>query len=65
MSVDFEVNLGPTSATDALDDYLNTPRLKCDPIKYWKARLPEPLARMALDFLTAPGKYPISYANLN
>jgi hypothetical protein len=27
-----------------------------DPIKFWKARLPSPLAQMALDFLTAPGK---------
>ena len=46
--------------TDALDEWLNTPVVNTqqDPITYWTAMQTagHPLARMALDFLSIPGK---------
>lgn len=52
--------------SDALEDYLNTPPIPSikDPIKYWYSldSSRNPLARMALDILSAPGQH--SIANL-
>jgi hypothetical protein len=44
---------------DELGSFLSERRITTpiDPIKFWKARLPSPLARMALDILSAPGKH--------
>ena len=50
----------PSSSSDELTSYLMTPWLPgpvVDPIKYWYALLPSPLARMALDVLTVPGAW--------
>lgn len=56
---------GKSDAEDALDVYLSTQTdTESDPIQFWVSRLDKPgtkvtprgaLARMALDFLTAPG----------
>lgn len=56
---------GRTNAEDILEGYLNSPTdANTDPIKFWVSRLDKPgakvtprgaLARMGLDFLTAPG----------
>ena len=52
----------PTSAPDALEMYLSSPRQGhvLDPLEYWHARAASgweaPLVRMALDFLSVPGK---------
>ena len=43
---------------DEFDAYLLAPRISVkDPLKHWHAMLPSPLARMALDALTAPGMW--------
>lgn len=56
---------GRTNAEDVLEAYLSSPTdADTDPIKYWVSRVDKPgakitprgaLARMGLDFLTAPG----------
>ena len=48
---------------DELEAYLGAPQTPVkDPLKHWHAQLPSPLARMALDLLTAPGmQYPHYY----
>jgi hypothetical protein len=53
-----EFALEPATAVNELDEYLGKGReAVADPIKYWQARLPSPLAQMALDFLSVPGKH--------
>lgn len=57
---------GCTSTADVIDNFLNSETEgQTDPIRYWASILDKPgakitprgaLARMALDFLTAPGK---------
>jgi len=59
-------SFGKNTSEDVLDAYLNAPPdADTDPIKFWVSRLDKPgekvsprgaLARMGLDFLTAPGK---------
>jgi hypothetical protein len=50
-------NFGKTSAGDAFEDFLNSPPISNvnDPISWWNG-IGDPLARMGLDFLSAPGK---------
>ena len=53
-------NFGRTVSADALEEYLAAPSLSGvdDPIQWWSAMLnggQNVLARMALDFLSAPG----------
>lgn len=74
-------NFGRTNAEDALDAYLKSPiNAETDPIKFWVSRLDKDglkisphgaLARMGLDFLSAPGTdlvsllyFPIAYVML-
>jgi hypothetical protein len=55
-----DTGLGPATTVNELEEYLTRSRETCeDPIEYWRARLPSPLAQMALDFLTVPGKLAI------
>ena len=55
----FDLELDEESSSDELDAYLVTGRQSSvrDPIQYWYSLLPSPLARMALDVLTAPGRW--------
>jgi len=50
-----------STVTDALEEWLNTPivNMQQDPITYWTGMeaAGHPLARMALDFLSIPGKF--------
>jgi hypothetical protein len=49
-----------SSALDALDTYLAAPTIPSiqDPLGYWQAMASngDPLAKMSLDYLSAPGK---------
>jgi hypothetical protein len=60
-----------SGTVDALEEWLNNPvvNTKQDPITYWTGmqNTDHPLAAMALDFLSAPGKSymsPLSYINV-
>lgn len=51
-----------SSSNDAFETYILSPTFKVmDPLKYWDAQLKansdEGLARFALDYLSAPGKF--------
>ena len=52
-------NWGKDVSMDALDEYLRSPTIHNldNPIQYWTGMLKggNPLAQMALDFLSAPG----------
>ena len=56
----FEVLEDKSTVTDALEEWLNTPivNMQQDPITYWTGMeaAGHPLAQMALDFLSIPGK---------
>lgn len=53
-------DFGTDTATDELEEYLNTPTINTkglEPLAWWYAiGESNPLARMAIDFLSAPGK---------
>ncbi|KAJ7575909.1 hypothetical protein C8J56DRAFT_1062763 [Mycena floridula] len=55
------LNTASVSGGDTLDDYLNTPPLQStlDPITWWFNNYgnSDPLAHMAMDLLSAPGKF--------
>ena len=52
----FTVEMDIPDEVDEFEAYLAAPRIPLkDPLKHWHAMLPSPLARMALDALTAPG----------
>ncbi len=36
-----------------------------NPVKYWYAKREDPFARMALDFVSAPGKMPCTHHSMN
>jgi len=50
-------NFGKTTVGDAFEDFLNSPPISNvnDPISWWHG-IGDPLARMGLDFLSAPGR---------
>jgi len=52
-------DFGTDATSDELEEYLNTPTIatkNLDPLAWWYAiGISSPLARMALDFLSAPG----------
>lgn len=54
-------NFGKNAAGDGLEDFLNSPPISNvnDPIPWWYgiASGGDPLARMALDFLSVPGRH--------
>jgi hypothetical protein len=58
-----DMDLDPVADTDELNDYFSSSRqpYSPDPIAYWRGQPQSPLARMALDYLTAPGEYSHSY----
>ncbi|MGH7239005.1 MAG: hypothetical protein ACREHG_02955 [Candidatus Saccharimonadales bacterium] len=66
LDIDYEIDNAPNSE-DALEIYLRSPPKKDvqDPIKHWNqlliAGVDSKLARMSLDYLTAPGKGFIMY----
>ena len=53
------------STSDPLEEYLQAPPIPgvMDPVKYWHSINDgnNPLARMALDILSAPGSSPVSW----
>jgi hypothetical protein len=53
-------DFGTDPAADELEEYLNTPTISTkalEPLMWWNAiGESNPLARMAIDFLSAPGK---------
>jgi hypothetical protein len=53
-------DFGTDTAADELEEYLNTPTITAkalEPLVWWHAiGESNPLARMAIDFLSAPGK---------
>jgi len=53
-------DFGTDTTTDELEEYLNTPTISTkslEPLVWWHAiGESNPLARMAIDFLSAPGK---------
>ncbi|KAI0310522.1 hypothetical protein OF83DRAFT_1178464 [Amylostereum chailletii] len=50
---DMDIDKAPV---DELEEYMSSPHIPTvsDPIRYWRQFLPSPLARIALDFLSAP-----------
>jgi hypothetical protein len=58
-------HFGTDPAIDELEEYLNTPTISTkglEPLTWWYAiGESNPLARMAIDFLSAPGKSIISF----
>jgi len=54
-------DFGTDTTTDELEEYLNTPTISTkslEPLVWWYAiGESNPLARMAIDFLSAPGKH--------
>ena len=52
----FTLEMDIPDELDEFEAYLLAPRVPVkDPLKHWHGMLPSPLARMALDILTAPG----------
>jgi hypothetical protein len=53
-------DFGTDTTADELEEYLNTPTITAkalEPLVWWHAiRESNPLAHMAIDFLSAPGK---------
>ena len=53
-------DFGTDDLSDELEEYLNMPTISTkglDPLMWWHAIGDSPLARMAIDFLSAPGKF--------
>ncbi len=65
-SLDFNNSVDGVDGLDALEEYLITPPIPSvmDPIRHWHALDSErnPLARMALDILSAPGMALVSFS---
>jgi hypothetical protein len=61
-------DFGTDDLSDELEEYLNTPTISTrslDPLMWWHAIGESPLAPMALDFLSAPGRLCYSFPGCN
>lgn len=54
-----DLDYGGATISDPIADWLSKPTFSVDPIAYWTGMKSEghPLAQMALDFLSVPGKF--------